>query len=435
MSNKVVIIKAARSEFMMHPDADRLVLTHRGITRLPENIGELKDLTHLDLSENELTSLPESIGNLKKLETLILAENKLTTLPESIRNLKKLEFLHLSDLKLTKVPLWIGDLTSLIDLDFDHTEVGNIPEIVGNLKKLKELRLDGTKMTRLPESIEELENLTLLSVRYNKLTELPENIGKLKNLKELRLDDNPIKKIPKSFKNLPDNLRITYNDDRSYSKRQFMKLFIKQRISNNTELFNNAISKTNRISNIPVNKRVYIHKNSNVKNNGTLRRVYHKNGINGYMRGRTQGRLHGNVFTKQNVEPVSKEIIVNRSVYLKNIKNRLRNTSLNNFNSTANKIKSNLPSNVSRTDVNNVISSLKPERMSKIFNKLKNSPQNNRLRILNDMKKKGVMNQSDVDAMKKKLMKLNFIRNSKKSPPKTIRTGLNSNIVRKSPYI
>lgn len=363
-----VLIKAARSEFEAWPKyADRIVLSSRGITRLPENIGKLTNLTHLDLSENKLTTLPNSIGKLKKLETLILDDNELTS---------------------------------------------------------------------LPESIEELENLTLLSVRYNQLTELPKNIGKLKKLRELRLDDNVIKKIPESFKNLPDNLHITYNDDRSYSKRQFMKLFIKQRISNNTELFNNAISKTNRISNIPVNKRVYIHKNSNVKNNGTLRRVYHKNGINGYMRGRTRGRLHGNVFTKQNVEPVNKEAIVNKNVYLKNIKNRLINTtSLNNFNNTANRIKSNLPGNVSRTDVNTIISSLKPAIISKILNKLKNSPPNNRLRIMNDMKKKGLMNQSDVEAMKKKLIKLNFIRNSKKSPPKTIRAGLNSNIVRKSPYI
>lgn len=214
-----------------------------------------------------------------------------------------------------------------------------------------------------------------------------------------------------------------------------MGLFIKKRISNNTELFNNAILKTNRISNIPVNKRVYINKNSNVKNDGTLRRVYHKNGINEYMRGRPQGRLHSNVFTKNNIKPVNKEAIVNRSVYLKNIKNRLRNTSLNNFNSTANRIKNNLPGNVSRTDVNTIISSLKPERMSKILNKLKNSPLNNRLRIMNNMKNKGLMNQSDVEAMKKKLLRLNFIRNSRKSPPKTMQLGMNSNNVRKSPYI
>lgn len=110
-------------------------------------------------------------------------------------------------------------------------------------------------------------------------------------------------------------------------------------------------------------------------------------------------------------------------------------TSLNNFNSTANRIKSNLPGNVSRTDVNTIISSLKPERMSKIFNKLKNSPLNNRLRIMNNMKNKGLMNQSDVEAMKKKLLRLNFIRNSRKSPPKTMRVGMNSNNVRKSPYI
>ncbi|MBL4649759.1 MAG: leucine-rich repeat domain-containing protein, partial [Aureispira sp.] len=45
---------------------------------LPESIGDLENLEHLDLGYNQLKSLPESIKNLKKLKLLKLERNKLS---------------------------------------------------------------------------------------------------------------------------------------------------------------------------------------------------------------------------------------------------------------------------------------------------------------------------------------------------------------------
>jgi hypothetical protein len=113
------------------------------------------------------------------------------------------------------------------------------------------------------------------------------------------------------------------------------------------------------------------------------------------------------------------------------------NSSLNNFNTTVERIKTNLPSNISRTDVNNMVRNMKPQILQKIFNKLKNSPSNNRVRIMNTMKNRGFMNNSDIVVIKKKLLGLNFVRNSKKPSPTTTTTRklMNSNNARKSPYI
>jgi len=129
--------------------------------------------------------------------------------------------------------------------------------------------------------------------------------------------------------------------------------------------------------------------------------------------------------------------IVDKNVYLRNINIRLRNSSLNNFENTVERIKTNLPSNVSRNDVNTIVRSMKPQVLQKIFNKLKNSPSNNRVRIMNTMKNRGFMNNSDIIVMKKKLLGSNFVRNSKKpSSPNIITiTGMNRKNVRKSPYI
>ena len=80
---------------------------------------------------------------------------------------------------------------------------------------------------------------------------------------------------------------------------------------------------------------------------------------------------------------------------------------------------------------------MKPQILQKIFNKLKNSPSNNRVRIMNTMKNRGFMNNSDIVVIKKKLLGLNFVRNSKKPSPTTTTTRklMNSNNARKSPYI
>ena len=176
-----------------------------------------------------------------------------------------------------------------------------------------------------------------------------------------------------------------------------------KRISKNTELFNNAISKTNELP--PKNKRVYINIKSNVKPNGELRRLYNKNGINQYMNDRSVGRLHGGKFTMNNVRKLTNKNIVNKNVYLRNIKSRLQNsTTLNNLKQTVERIKTNLPSNVNKSEVNKIVRKMKPQVLQKIFNKLKNSPSNNRVRLMNTMKNRGLMNQNDITLMKKKLL-------------------------------
>jgi len=216
---------------------------------------------------------------------------------------------------------------------------------------------------------------------------LTPEIGQLQKLKFLKVD-NKLTSLPESFKNLPDNLLIKYGNT-EYKKQQFMKKFAPKRINKNTELLNSTILPTN---NIPRSKRVYLDIPSNVKNNGTLRRVYNKNGINQFIRGR-EGRvsLHGNNFTANNVNPLN-----NKNFNLQRIRVRLLNTPLNNMKTTIEGVKNRLPPNVSRTDVNNVVRKIKPLLLNKIRNKLRTTPANNRRALINRYMRDGLINNRDV---------------------------------------
>jgi hypothetical protein len=133
-------------------------------------------------------------------------------------------------------------------------------------------------------------------------------------------------------------------------------------------------------------------------------------GINEYMKGRTGGQLYGVKITLNNIKKLKPTDIVNKRVYLRNLRARLSNVSLNRLMNEVVKIKKNLPSNVhvSKSDVNELFSNMKKEIiLNKIYNKPKHSALNNRVRIMNTMKNKGLINKNDIGILKNKLTKNN----------------------------
>jgi leucine-rich repeat protein SHOC2 len=172
------------------------------VTPLPESIGNLVDLTHLDLAENQLTSLPDSIGNLINLTHLDLGchpnanailtnmdwqVNLLANLPDSIGNLTSLTHLNLEGNQLTSLPGSIGNLVNLTSLNLEVNQLTSLPGSIGNLVNLTSLNLERNQLTSLPESIGSLVNLTSLNLERNQLTSLPESIGNLVSLTSLNL--------------------------------------------------------------------------------------------------------------------------------------------------------------------------------------------------------------------------------------------------------
>jgi hypothetical protein len=112
------------------------------------------------------------------------------------------------------------------------------------------------------------------------------------------------------------------------------------------------------------------------------------------MRGKRSGRLHGGNFTSSNVQLLKNvPFTVNKSAYLRNIKNGLANASVNNMSRAIMNIKNQLPTNVTKNDVNRLAKNVARD-------KVKNAPASTRNRVVNALRAKGLLTNEDVKNLK-----------------------------------
>ncbi|TAK63714.1 MAG: TIR domain-containing protein [Bacteroidetes bacterium] len=187
----------ARIEKARKQKEKSLDLSSMGLSQLPPEIGNLKQLTQLVLYKNQLTVLPPEIGNLNQLSYLSFSNNQLTQLPHEIGNLTQLTYLDLSFNRLSSLPTRIGKLTLLKTLQLQNNQLYTLPQEICGLTQLNYLRLHTNQLSALPQEIGNLKELTHLYIDNNKLTSLPETIKELKNLRSLHLHGNEILAIPK----------------------------------------------------------------------------------------------------------------------------------------------------------------------------------------------------------------------------------------------
>ena len=169
-------------------------------------------MIHITLENCSMGALPDSIGGLKALTHLDLAEcENLITLPESIAGLTALERLELPNCgALTALPAAIGELKSLTELNLYACEsLTSLPDAIGGLTALEELYLNKSPITALPDAIVYLKSLWKLDLeRCESLTSLPHALDELKDLTELNLAGcSSLTALPPAIETMP-NLHI-----------------------------------------------------------------------------------------------------------------------------------------------------------------------------------------------------------------------------------
>ncbi|MDI3537010.1 MAG: hypothetical protein PWR12_1212 [Eubacteriaceae bacterium] len=131
-----------------------------GVSELPESIGNLENLSWLQVYCNDLEVIPESIGNLKNLDNLGFAtSSKLTRIPESIGNLSTVTVLHIFNCEnLTTLPDSMGNL-NIHEMTLANLGLTSMPDIT-NMMSLIYLNISGNHFTNpLPDYDSILTNL------------------------------------------------------------------------------------------------------------------------------------------------------------------------------------------------------------------------------------------------------------------------------------
>ncbi|KAF9603464.1 hypothetical protein IFM89_036267 [Coptis chinensis] len=138
---------------------------------IPEDLGLLEHLRHLDLSSNYLNgSLPNSLFNSSELKILDLSTNEISgQLPNSFQGLNSLQLLNLSDNALTgKIPQYLSSLHDLTALFLRNNYfIGEVPSGFSSLEAvdLSSNLINGS----LPKNFGG-ESLNYLNFSYNKIS-------------------------------------------------------------------------------------------------------------------------------------------------------------------------------------------------------------------------------------------------------------------------
>lgn len=171
------------------------------------SIRKLSSLKQLDVAQCNFPGgpVPSSIGNLKELTYLDISVNRFRgDIPDSFANLTQLSVFRISGSALTgSIPYWLGNFSKLIYLDFGFNGLsGSIPTSFSNLTNLEILYLHNNNLGGIVkfQTFQNLHNLNQLSLRDNSLNFVSEptpiNASTIQQFTVLRLNRCNLREIP-----------------------------------------------------------------------------------------------------------------------------------------------------------------------------------------------------------------------------------------------
>ena len=155
------------------PKITKLDLSNKGLTTIPQEVYDLKNLKKLNLSGNKLKVITKEANRLKKLEMLDVSNNKIVNLYSKNFEFRRLRILNLNNNNISSIPLQIGKLQNLEIFQVANNSVKELPFAFSNLINLRELNLSRNPITKFPFELLNITNLRKLWINDLELKEFP----------------------------------------------------------------------------------------------------------------------------------------------------------------------------------------------------------------------------------------------------------------------
>lgn len=153
------------------------------ITKLPEDIGTLTNLTRMFIANSPLRKLPESIRNLKKLTDLELFNcPQMTEFPKELAGLENLQGLYFVSNKNIPAQSLYDGLDALAEggpkatlqmLYFMDNNLEVVPASLAGTEKLSSIDFSGNRIHKIERAFGKRHNLGTAVFSDNRLTEIP----------------------------------------------------------------------------------------------------------------------------------------------------------------------------------------------------------------------------------------------------------------------
>ncbi|KAH9387428.1 uncharacterized protein NEMAJ01_2324 [Nematocida major] len=144
-----------------------LLLYNCKFSKIPDSIGELKELHSITISNCEISKISDSISHLNKLSILHIVNcTKLERLPEGLFQCHALKDLQVTSCRISHLPCMVGVL-SLVKLNLSRNLISDLPDTLGSMSKLEVLNISHNKLEQIPLGLCDLASLKELDLSHN----------------------------------------------------------------------------------------------------------------------------------------------------------------------------------------------------------------------------------------------------------------------------